>query len=586
MIERSPDRVRWSTAFTLGLGGLVAGSCGGGEPDAAPPPPARAVTVVELSTTHPSLDRLVPGTVAPYRRSDLGFEVSGRLEMVVDVGTEVSGPIGDGEVVARGDVLARLDPERYEQQLRQAELQLRSAKLGLQAQEVELDSVVTAQLQSAEAQAEASALEVEAAKDDVSVAGAAESYARTNLARLEQASSTRAVSESEVQAARSEFESATARLQQARTGVTAKEQAVLAARAKVAEVEGAALLKRARLDETRATIASLEESVARAERDLEDCVLRAPFNGRVTAVHLSEGALASPGAPIVTLTLFNPIQVEVTVSADVDRQLFVGAPALVFPFSDGRPSSLEGGLPATVLERGGVADAATRTFRAGLITRNVPRRISSAPEGTPEAPGVAPVVGDLQLAEARGRLFVLEDCLLVEEGRTTVLRVAGDGQRLRSSELTGELTPDEVAVELGPGQLEIIGWTLREVVGDTSLEPGDLLVEGPRPEHRGGVAIAFREWALRPGDVVWAALDVGDAPEGLYVPVQAISERNGATSVFVVDGGVAREVPVTVGPGDGELRPIEGADIRPGTRVVLGGAHFLLDGDRITVVER
>jgi len=70
-----------------------------------------------------------------------------------------------------------------------------------------------------------------------------------------------------------------------------------------------------------------------------------------------------------------------------------------------------------------------------------------------------------------------------------------------------------------------------------------------------------------------------------YVPVSAIVEGEGRTaSVFVVDGTTARKRLVRVGfIRDEKVALAEG--LKPGERVVTEGALYLVDGERIRVVD-
>lgn len=70
-----------------------------------------------------------------------------------------------------------------------------------------------------------------------------------------------------------------------------------------------------------------------------------------------------------------------------------------------------------------------------------------------------------------------------------------------------------------------------------------------------------------------------------YVPIAAIVEGDGRTAnVFIVDGGVARKRLVRLRFLDDEYAALE-TGIKPGERVVTEGALYLVDGEKIRVVE-
>jgi len=76
-----------------------------------------------------------------------------------------------------------------------------------------------------------------------------------------------------------------------------------------------------------------------------------------------------------------------------------------------------------------------------------------------------------------------------------------------------------------------------------------------------------------------------DSTPFTYVPVSAIVEGEGRTaSVFVVDGTTARKRLVRVGfIKDENVALSEG--LKPGERVVTEGSLYLVDGERIRVVD-
>ena len=113
-----------------------------------------------------------------------------------------------------------------------------------------------------------------------------------------------------------------------------------------------------------------EEQLNQAREDVEDAVLFAPFSGRVTGIHVTQGAVVEAGTAVVTLTLMDPIQVQVAVSADHDRRIHTGERAFLYPKNPVTPNAGRLEVPALVFEKGSVADPDTHTFRIDLMARN------------------------------------------------------------------------------------------------------------------------------------------------------------------------------------------------------------------------
>lgn len=342
----------------------------------------------------------------------------------------------------------------------------------------------------------------------------------------------------------------------------------------------------ARKAQREAQIREIQEQLNRAKEDLEDCNLRAPFSGRITRIHVSQGAVIEAGTPVVTLSLMDPIQVQVEVSADQDRRIQTGDRALIYPKDPLHPDGNPVEVNAIVYEKGAVADPDKRTFRIDLMTRNERRRIHQlAPEtkGLPVVTDFLPVVRRYQGEE--GELFVHTRAVYHEDGKTYVLRLPGVSFRpgARRSAV-GKHIPDKVEVVLGNEYFTVIKWNFRSLQSSGDLREGEFLVIGPKTEHLQGLAIGRWQWLLRPGELIPVRFLLHATPKGLYVPVDAITTIDSQHVVFTAEQEKARRRPVTVHETYRELRRIEGKGIRPGVSVVVSGVHYVLDGQPVTVV--
>ncbi len=111
----------------------IAGGCG---PDAANDVtmPTRPVTVIELSQRDYARERTLTGVVNLYREEDIGFEISGRVTMVLNEGIEVRGPAFNeqGDLIRQGDPIAVMEAARYGSQVAALQARLDAARGDLQ----------------------------------------------------------------------------------------------------------------------------------------------------------------------------------------------------------------------------------------------------------------------------------------------------------------------------------------------------------------------------------------------------------------------------------------------------------------------
>ena len=82
-------------------------------------PNPRPVKVLELSVIDPVKPLQLTGSVMSWKEQDISFEVSGRVEWIVEMGTNLEGRWEeDGKVHIPGDVLARIDERHYKIRLK------------------------------------------------------------------------------------------------------------------------------------------------------------------------------------------------------------------------------------------------------------------------------------------------------------------------------------------------------------------------------------------------------------------------------------------------------------------------------------
>jgi multidrug efflux pump subunit AcrA (membrane-fusion protein) len=545
------------------IGMIVASFClsgCGSSSEESTPMLSRPVSVLELRERDFERESRLTGSVSLYREERVGFEVGGRVVSVLDVGHEVQGPSynEDGKMLRQGDEIAQLDRRRYELQVSALEARLRSLNKQLDAQHIEVEHVAKN--------------EIEAAQRGVDSAAADLKLASQTLERERLLVTTNASSRQALDEAQRGFDAATA----------GKLQAV----AMLETSKGGLALKETQLDAMAAQIDELTQQLEVAKEDLDDCVLHAPFNGRITRIHTTEGAVVEKGTQIVMLSLMDPMQINVAVSAAEDRKIQTGDRVMVFPKDPINPDGEEIEVPAIVYEKGAVADPATRTFQIDLMARNQRRLVHHA---LPEAEGW-PVITDYWPVARRyqgekGPLFVQTDCVYLDSGKFYVLRLPGVSLNSGGNRsAVGKHVPDKIEVKLGDEYFAANKLNFRSLAASGDLKEGDILAAGPSKEHEAGLVIGRPQWLLRPGDLVPVSILLETTPRGFYVPVSSIVTRGGSRSVFIADDGVARLRNVAVHETYGELRRIEGDGIEAGTKIIVRGVHYVSDGQPISVM--
>jgi len=129
------------------------------------------------------------------------------------------------------------------------------------------------------------------------------------------------------------------------------------------------------------------------------------------------------------------------------------------------------------------------------------------------------------------------------------------------------------------------GQSARVSSDDVGQASGSVRIVTPEVDAQTRLGIARISLAggsgLRPGMFARAEIDVG-AQDSVVVPTAAILYRENRAGVFVLaDGSTVRFQEVTVRSRTNDLSSVDG--LAAGTRIVVEGAGFLGDGDRVTV---
>src|ERR1700758_212220 len=207
------------------------------------------------------------GDVRP--RTDDAYLQADIVHMAPDVsGRIVELDVRDNQAVRKGDVLFRIDPDPYRMRADQA----RAAVQGLEAKLDLTADQVAAQTSKADAAARG-----------IGSAEAQRALASSTLGRLQPLLGQGFVTAQQVDQLRTAQRTAQIALQQAQLQADEARQAITNTKPTEAELEGA-----------RATLAL-------AERDLNKTVVRAPCDGRITALDIAAGEFAATGHPLFTV---------------------------------------------------------------------------------------------------------------------------------------------------------------------------------------------------------------------------------------------------------------------------------------------
>ena len=514
----------------------------------SPPTPSRAVTFATLKLMNPAAIDRVTGSVESWKREEVGFEVSGRVLYASDPGVAVEGRTYDerGEMISPGTVIAEIDPKRYVVALQQAEAEVAVAEARATATRIEIEKVLPQKIRAAK-----SILELQSRE----------------LTRYRKAIRTNAVAEAELDRA---------------------EAAYATSQAEVSRLEATLTAKRAELESLLAAVRMAEEGVRQAELDVQDCTLSVPFSGQIARAQVIPGGYVQAGEPVFTVQMMDPMKVDVAVGPAVDARLQPNDRLRVYV------PGVEEPLIGLVYFKDTYADPTTRTFLVTLLVGN--RLVEPpVPEGIDRT--TLPSAGLLlafERLEPDSNPYMEVSAIREDEQGHYVWQAVG----ITESDLIGGfdplLTVRKVRVRPGKTRRAFVVYTYRELTDIGGLDPDQAIVLGEidgEPTDGGQVLVGRERWVLRPGDL--ATVDLGGHPAaaGFFVPERAIQFDGSDHAVWLARStasGESQAVRVRVHPGPvvGELQRIEPAEVgalEEGSRVIVDGAHYVIDGERVNL---
>lgn len=367
------------------------------------PRPVRAMRVKDDTAL---AKRWLPGRARAAQEVNLAFRVSGPLiELKVAVGDEVK----------KGETVARIDPRDFQVAYRAAEANLASARAQLRAMQTGARPEEIEQLRAAVEQSEARVRR-----------------ARNDMERAEQLIKSRNISQADYDQFREALALAEAELRHAREALRIGQ---IGARPEDIEAK-------------EAEIRALEAAFTSARNQLNDTVLRAPFDGVVVARNVDNFQQVRAEQPIMRLLDVSRIEMVVNVpEPSISLVPYVTDVECMF---DAFPNLR---LKARVSEIGSEASRTTRTYPVTLLM--------DQPEGARILPGMA--------GRARGRVKLPDDmsqgweipesAIFERNGQSFVWVIDSSdghsGRTLARQVKLGELSPRGLRVVEGvqPGEL-------------------------------------------------------------------------------------------------------------------------------------
>jgi multidrug efflux pump subunit AcrA (membrane-fusion protein) len=287
----------------------------------------RPVSVMTLIRSTPKSSYSASGIAKSWKTENIGFEVAGRVQWVLEPGENIDGRITDpdGNLVQPGTPLANIEPDRYQIAVESAEANLEVARLAKEGIAIQLSDSIPAELDAAAADLKLAEIEFD---------------------RMEGLNRQNAIS-------RSEYDQAKNRVQQGQAAI----QSLLANEKR----------SKAELKSAESQIRKAEQTLKDARRDLANTTLYASYQGQISEVNVVPGSVVSAGSPVLTLQMTNPIKVEVELSAKQSRVMRRRRSApVVYKLPSGKPRKTN----AIIYNMDASADPSTRTFTMTLLLLN------------------------------------------------------------------------------------------------------------------------------------------------------------------------------------------------------------------------
>jgi len=350
---------------------------------------APLVEVVQLAPRPYTLTERLQGVLEAQARVALSFQITGRIERLGPQATEENPKtIDEGSLLQAGDVVAVIEPERFEAQLAAAEALVEQRRAELQRAQAALD--------------EATAL-AQDARDE---------YDRT-LSAAERG----AVTEREVERARLAYEAADAR---ARSAAATRDAAL-------------------------ANLHAAQAQRDQAKVQLDDATLRSPLTGAVADLPVEPGQIVSPGQVVAVVVDDSKVRLRTGVVERRAMRFQLGQRARI------RVRALED-QAALVQRRLGEIEGQVTLVAPAADPETGLFRVEIAIDNSPEGPGRGllreGMIAEAQIEIASGRfVLVPEEAVAYVDGRPSVYMLRRADDSADGLAWVAALTPIEPVAE-------------------------------------------------------------------------------------------------------------------------------------------
>ena len=366
------------------------------------------------------------GNVFAIRETKISSKIPGKTAEI---------KVSEASVIEGNDALVLLDQEDLKISVKQAEAALETAKASL---EKVLAGTRKEQIEQAKAGLEQAKAGLEQAKANLE-------HARLSQSRMQDLLKSSSIPKSQFDLTKMQVDMAEAQVDMANAQIKAAEEQYSMAK-EGATKEDIAIVQ--------ANVKMAEVGLLAAQTQLNNSIIKAPFDGTITAKTISEGEMVAPGVPLLTLSDMTTVKVEFGIPEEYFGTVNKGNQGIVR--MDAYPGhTFEGALTL----KNPYVDKASRTFMVQLEIPNTDKMHMLAP-------GMFARI-ELVLTEKKQALLVPVKAVLEREGKKYVIVINETGQpqeRIVETDLSNEHAV-EIVSGLKAGE-EVI------VEGNYGLKPG------------------------------------------------------------------------------------------------------------------
>jgi len=303
--------------------------------------------------------------------------------------------------------------------------------------------------------------------------------------------------------------------------------------------------------------------LALAQRTLDVCTLRAPFDGEVEEIYYSEGSAVDHGKPVIKLVSLSPMKIVVKLPPSLTRKLDRTTKALVYSTDPAAPPQVAWFTKSSI-----------KTDCLECYVANPLRNLGESPEteGLPVVRNLS-FVSQLSGTESIAPFWVLPDALVKEGGSWCVWRVKGAHIGDANAPVTRVLTLERL--EVAPGDQEMVQGLFRlRGVAKGPLSRHDILVSCPPEGLKDGCKAAYLEQRnlFRNGETVLVKFVPDLSGPGFYVPRESVADGR----ILEVADGKLKALPVKVVDEYNEMARIEGPSLKEGMLVAVPDSYPVL----------